>query len=112
MKLLSHKNNIRTRPQALALPNRLVPALGIIAFMLAVLYVALMITTIFFAAWQTQLARGIDESRVAIEKLENWYYDAIARIDATDPSSLGLVAPTHIEYVVAARLPAVSFVGR
>ena len=108
--------NIRTRPtpknQTLALPNRLVPALGMIAFLLAAIYVALMITTIFFAAWQTQLARGIDDSRVAIERLETQYYVAIARIDATDPYSLGLVAPTRVEYVVASRVPGLTFADR
>jgi hypothetical protein len=102
------------RPRAIALqvPDRIVPMLSIAAGFLVVTYIVLMITTIFFAAWQTQLARGIDDTRARIHGLETEYYTAIARLDSTDPSSVGLVAPAKVEYVVAQRMPGLTFAGR
>lgn len=98
--------------RALALPDRLVPLLAVAAGVLTFVYVALMLTTIFFAAWQTQLARGIDDSRARIHELEGQYYAAIARIDSTDPLAVGLVAPSKIHYVTAARMPGLTFADR
>lgn len=106
---INSRSRSRSRSQALALPDRLVPALGAVAVLLTALYITLVITTIFFAAWQTQLARGIDDSRVAIQRLEGRYYAAITAIDATDPSSLGLVTPAHVEYVAASGVPGLTF---
>lgn len=88
---------------SLALPDRIVPLLGTLCAMLAGLYLILMVTTIFFATLQTKLAANIQDTRVSIERLESQYYAAIARIDATDPGSIGLVAPDRITYVTAAR---------
>lgn len=102
----------RSRTVALAVPDRIVPMLAIAAGLLVAVYLALMITTIFFAAWQTQLARGIDDTRARIQGLETQYYSAIARLDSTDPSSVGLVAPAKVEYVVAQRMPGLTFAGR
>lgn len=103
----------RTRiPVSIAVPDRIVPILAIAAAAFLAVYIALMITTIFFAAWQTQLARSIDDTRTAIQALETEYYAAIARIDATDPSSLGLVAPAKVHYVVAARPTGLTFADR
>lgn len=94
------------------MPDRTVPVLAIAAGCLVVVYLALMLTTIFFAAWQTQLVRGIDDTRERIHRLETEYYNAIARIDSTDPSSVGLVAPKKVEYVVAARMQGLTYVPR
>jgi hypothetical protein len=88
---------------AIAVPDRIVPVLGIAAVALVAVYLTLVIVTIFFAAWQTQLARTIEDTRSSIPALEDAYYDAIAKIDATDPYSVGLVAPAKVHYVVAAR---------
>lgn len=104
--------NRRQFPLALAIPNRIVPVLAVACCALVAVYIVLVVTTIFFAAWETQLARSIEESRASIQGLEDEYYDAIARIDATDPSSLGLVAPRKVEYVAATRVPGLSFAGR
>jgi hypothetical protein len=94
------------------MPDRTVPVLALLAGFLVVVYIAVMLTTIFFAAWQTQLARGIDDTRERIHDLEREYYTAIAKIDSTDPMSVGLVAPSKIEYVVAARVPGLTFADR
>ena len=100
------------RTTAFAMPDRANFFLGAIAAALAVVYIGLMITTIFFAAWQTQLARGIDDSRSRIQTLETRYYSEIAKLDSTDPGSVGLVAPSKVEYVVAARMPGLTFADR
>jgi hypothetical protein len=99
------------RTVAFAVPNRINFILGSIAAALVVVYIGLMITTIFFASWQTQLARGIDDTRSRIQALETRYYDEIAKLDSTDPGSVGLVAPKKVEYVVAARMPGLTFAG-
>jgi len=91
------------------MPDRTNFILGMIASSLVVIYVLLMAATIFFAAWQTQLARGIDDTRARIHFLETEYYGAIAKIDSTDPYSVGLVAPSKVEYVVEARMPGLTF---
>ena len=100
------------RMPAISLPDRPVQLLSLIAAGLVAVYIVLVVTTIFFAAWQTQLASRIDDAHASISALEDEYYAAIARIDATDPSALGLVAPDRVEYVVAARVPGLSFAGR
>lgn len=94
------------------MPDRTIFVLGVVAAALVVVYIGLMITTIFFASWQTQLARGIDDTRSRIHNLENDYYGAIAKLDSTDPYSVGLVAPSKVEYVVAARMPGLTFADR
>jgi hypothetical protein len=95
----------------IAMPDRTNFILGITAGALVVIYIGLMITTIVFASWQTQLARGIDDSRSRIQALEGDYYHAIAKLDSTDPYSVGLVAPSKVEYVTAARVPGLTFAG-
>ena len=97
---------------AIVLPNRIVLMLSVTAAGLVAVYITLMLTTIFFAAWQTQLASGIDDSRERIHRLEDQYYQVIDKIDATDPGSMGLVAPHTVEYVVAARMPGLTFADR
>jgi hypothetical protein len=94
------------------MPDRTNVYLGSIAAALAALYIGLMLTTVFFAAWQTQLARGIDDTRSRILALETRYYSEIAKLDSTDPGSVGLVAPSKVEYVVAARMPGLTFADR
>lgn len=100
------------RTATFAMPDRTIFVLGSVAAALTVVYIGLMITTIFFAAWQTQLARGIDDSRSRIQALETRYYGAISKLDSTDPGSVGLVAPSKVEYVVAARMPGLTFADR
>jgi hypothetical protein len=100
----SSSGNSRRTGVSLAMPDRTNFILGLAAGALAVIYVGIMITTIIFASWQTQLARGIDDSRSRIQSLEDDYYHAIAKLDNTDPHSVGLVAPSKVEYVTAARM--------
>ena len=96
----------------LAMPDRTNTVLGATAGALLIVYIGLMAATILFASWQTQLARGINDTRARIHALETEYYGAIAKIDSTDPYSVGLVAPSKVEYVVAMRMPGLSFADR
>jgi hypothetical protein len=59
--------------------------LAVTAASLVAVYLVLMVTTIFFAAWETQLARSMDDSRERIHK---------------------------VEYVVAARMQGLTYVSR
>jgi len=102
----------RSQSIAIVMPDRTIPVLAVATGCLIALYLVLMITTIFFAAWQTQLARGIDDTREDIHQLEQEYYGAIAKIDSTDPSAVGLVAPSRVEYVVAARIEGLTYAPR
>ncbi len=94
---------------ATALPNRLNLYLGIVAGGLLTAYVTLMVTTILLAALQTQLAQNIQDTQMALGKLETSYYAAIGQMDSTDPHALGYVTPTHVHYVTAASPNGLSF---
>lgn len=108
----AHSRAQALRVPAIAVPDRIVPMLGFAAAALVALYVVLVVTAIFFASWQTQLASNVDTEQQAIGHLEDQYYAAMARVDSTDPSSMGLVAPSKVEYVVAAHDTGLTFAGR
>jgi hypothetical protein len=84
------------------MPDRLVPVLGAACGLLALSYVTLMVTTIFFASWQSQAVGSIGLSESTIGNLESQYYSTINSVSSIDPSSLGFVSPTDVEYVAAA----------
>lgn len=88
---------------------RLTPILTVITGALVATYVALMISTILFAALQTQLAQNMQDSQMQISKLENTYYAAVANLDATDPHTLGYVTPQKVEYVTQASASNLTF---
>lgn len=94
------------------MPDRTLPILGAVALALFVVYVGLVITTISFAAWQTQTAHEIGERETRIAKLEATYYEQLKRVNATDPHTVGLTRPVAVRYVTAVNQTAVSFAGR
>jgi hypothetical protein len=79
--------------------DRLTPTLGIVCAALVTSYVGLMVTTIFFAAWQTQAVSAVRTTESAIGNLEANYYETVNRLGALNPSTLGYVAPAQVEYV-------------
>ncbi|HWU24256.1 MAG TPA: hypothetical protein VN086_00710 [Candidatus Paceibacterota bacterium] len=95
---------------ALARP-RLIPLLSASAGVLVAVYVALMIATIIFASLQTQLAQDVQSKHMEIAKLENSYYSSVARLDSTDPRTLGYVKPSHVQYLSEASIPNLTFAG-
>lgn len=95
---------------ALARP-RLIPFLSASVGVLIAVYVALMVATIIFASLQTQLAQDVQSKHMEIAKLENSYYSSVARLDSTDPRTLGFVTPSHVQYLSEASLPNLTFAG-
>ncbi len=92
--------------------DRLIPLLGASALLLATVYLGLVVTTISFATWQTQGVAQIRETEGAIADLEAKYYESIARINSTDPSTYGLGAPVAVRYVAEVTGSTVTFAGR
>lgn len=87
------------------MPSRTIPVLSLSVGVLLFAYMALVVTTIVFATWQTQAASSISDAQAAIGTLETQYYASIGALDSTNPYSLGFVQPTQVEYVAAANLP-------
>ena len=92
--------------------DRLIPILGAGAGLLFGVYLALVIATISFATLQTQGIAQIRETEGSIATLEADYYEAIARINRTDPSAFGLSQPVAVRYVAAVQATTVTFAGR
>ena len=92
--------------------DKLIPVLGAITASLIGIYMTLVVSTIYFATWQTQGLAEIREIEGTIASLETQYYEAIARINRTDPGVHGLSAPTAVRYVTAVQGTNVSFAGR
>jgi hypothetical protein len=85
------------------MPDRLIPVLSVACAALTTLYVALVVTTIFFASWQSQAMSNVRITESSIGNLEAKYYDTINQVSQMDPATLGFVTPTDIEYVASAR---------
>lgn len=89
----------------MTMPTRTIPVLTISVGVLFFAYMALVVTTIVFATWQTQAASSISDAQAAIGTLEAQYYASIGSLDSTNPYSLGFVQPKQVEYVAASNLP-------
>jgi len=92
--------------------DKVIPVLGASTALLVGIYVTLVVTTIYFATWQTQGLSQIREIEGTIASLETEYYDAIARINRTDPGVHGLSEPLAVRYVAAVQGTNVSFASR
>jgi len=93
--------------------DRIIPALSISCGGLAILYVGLVISTIFFATWQTQAVSTITDAQSNIANLESNYYSITNRISQIDPTQVGFVEPSDVQYVAEASNASVglSFAG-
>lgn len=85
----------------LARPDRFIPILSFAVGASLAVYVVLVVTTILFAAWQTQEVSLIRTTEGTISQLESSYYAQVAQVDAIQPASLGFVAPHQVQYVQA-----------
>lgn len=79
--------------------DRLIPVLSLSCGGLVTLYVGLVVTTIFFAAWQTQAVSSVRITESSIGNLEANYYTTVNRVSALDPATMGFVSPAQVEYV-------------
>jgi hypothetical protein len=97
----------------MTMPTRTIPVLSVSASILLVAYLALVVTTVVFASWQTQAASSIRDAEASIGMLESQYYASVAQLDSTDPATLGFVHPTNVQYVASAGVPhGLTFAGR
>lgn len=94
------------------LPNRAITVLALACGALAVAYLALMMTTIFFATLRTERMAAVRELESSVSSLEGRYYDAIASLSATNVSAEGYVTPSAVEYVSAQGSPTVTRADR
>lgn len=88
--------------------DRIVPILGYLVAALVTTYLVLVTATVFQAAWQTNLAMEVHETEREIARLESRYYDMVAQIDQTDPTSLGLEKPGRVMYAATKAAPTVT----
>ena len=79
--------------------DRLIPALSVSCGALTVLYVTLVVSTIFFATWQTAAMSSVRNAESQIGSLESNYYAAMDHASTLSPATLGFVAPVEIKYV-------------
>lgn len=92
--------------------ERLIPVLSISCGALTTLYVGLVVTTIFFASWQTEAMSSVRVSESQIGTLEANYYTTINKASNLSPTTLGFVAPEQVTYVATAKhSPALTFAG-
>lgn len=90
------------------MPDRTISILSAALGMLVFAYLALMVTTVSFAAWRTDLAAEVRKTEEAIALLEQDYYGAVERIGATDPASHGLAKPARVTYAAMVAAQAVT----
>lgn len=94
----------------MTMSNRLVPILSLLCGVVCSAYIVLVIATIFFATWQTELSLSVRTTESRISVLETEYYDAITKLNTTNVASAGFIAPIQVEYVSASGKPTVTFV--
>lgn len=79
--------------------SRAISILSVSCLSVFALYLLGIAATIFFATWQTGLARVIQETEGSVITLETSYYDAVERFSGADPVAKGFVTPDTVEYV-------------
>ncbi len=82
--------------------DRLIPILSISCGALTTLYVGLIITTIFFASYQSEAMNSVRVTESQIGNLESDYYSDMNNVTHMNPATLGFVNPSEIQYVAEA----------
>jgi cytochrome oxidase assembly protein ShyY1 len=83
------------------MPDQTIRVLSLGAAGIGMLYVALVITTVVLATWQTSLVARVHETEGNIAALEATYYASVSELNATNPIGEGYVAPTEVHYTEA-----------
>lgn len=96
----------------ISLPDRFLSRLFLACGALFGAYVLVMITTIYFASYASELTGSIREREASVVALETEYYAAIGVLSESDPAALGFVSPLRVEYVASAGAPAFSRADR
>lgn len=87
------------------MPRKLSTIAGAVFGLSVFFYVALVVTTVTLASYQTDLQGSVADAEASIGSLEGKYYDAVAVVTAEDASSLGYVSPASIAYAKGAAAP-------
>jgi hypothetical protein len=95
-------------------PNRLIPLLSVSCGLLTFSYIVLVVTTVFFASWQTTAVSSVRDNESKIATLEAQYYSTMNHINSLSPSSMGFVMPKDVQYVAETQSTAanLSFAGK
>lgn len=94
------------------MPNRLLPVLRTTFFTLIAVYLGLVVSTVSFAAHETDLREAIRDTEASIATLESRYFSAAQELTKTDPALLGLGAPAGKRYAKEAEVPALSLLAQ
>ncbi len=81
------------------MPSKTLTILAVVNAVLFAGYVACIATAIFFATLRTELSAAVREAETRVGALETDYYQAIARLNATDIGSIGYVTPNQVVYI-------------
>lgn len=81
------------------MPKNTITILSVTCGVLVFMYVALIGVAIFFATLRTELGAEVRQAETRVAALETKYYEAIAKLNATDVTALGYVSPTQVGYV-------------
>lgn len=90
------------------MPDRTISVLGGVAASLAAVYVVLVITTVAFAAVQSDLALTARDMESEIGMLEARYYDEVGALAAIDPRTMNLEKPVAVRYATEVAAPSLS----
>ncbi len=93
------------------LPSRTLMVLSIACAVVFSVYVLLVLTTVYFASYKTELATDIRAQEARMVTLETEYYAAVGRLTASDPETHGFVSPTQVRYVSAGGAPVFTRAG-
>lgn len=94
------------------MPSRTISYLSLACTALFAAYLALVATTLYFAALRTELVAEIDRKESEVAALETAYYDAVARISGADVAALGFAAPSSVVYLTRSGDAALSRASR
>lgn len=80
------------------MPDRTISMLGATVVLLITVYIGLVVTTITYAAMQTELALTARDAESSIGAIETAYYAQVGVLSATDPKSMDLYKPSAVHY--------------
>ena len=80
------------------MPERLTPLFTGVFCVVCAAYACLLASTVFFAAWQSELADSIRDSEASIAVLERDYFARMTAITSADPVLHGYVFPETTRY--------------
>jgi hypothetical protein len=90
------------------MPDRTISFLSLVAGGCVVVYIALVIVTVTFAAIQTDLELSVRDAETEIGMIETSYYEQVGALAAVDPATMNLRKPSGVTYATLAQAPSLS----